>query len=218
MRIQVVQDLICPWCRIGKHNLDGAIAEWTKTHDDSVEVEWVPFLLDPVEPGSKEPYQQRLREQKQMSQEQIEEMFARAKEAEENVGLDFNFDKIDVAVDTIPGHQMVTLAPQERQSALLDGIHAAYFENGKDIGDIAVLASIGESVGMSEEELDRVRGAWASDELRLEMVKVVQQVQNAGISGVPFFIIDSSLGVNGAQPTDVMVQAMQQAQEVPAAD
>lgn len=215
MRIQVVQDLICPWCRIGKRNLDSAIEQYTQTHDEAVEVEWVPFLLDPVEEGSKEPFQQRLRQIKKISQAQIDEMFERGSEAGKRVGLTFNWDKIKVAVDTIPGHQMVALAPPEHQSALLDALYTAYFEEGKDIGDTAVLESIGTSVGLPEEALERIRQAWESDELRVELIKVVQQVQGAGISGVPFFIIDSALGVNGAQPAEVVLDAMKQAKEVP---
>ena len=218
MQVQVVQDLTCPWCRIGKHNLDKAVDQRQQNNEESVNVEWVPFLLDPVEPGSKEPFQERLRERKNMSQEQIGEMFERATEAGKSVGLTFNWDKVDVAVDTIPGHQMLALAPEEHQSALLDAIHKAYFEDGKDIGDTAVLQELATSVGMPEEALATIRQAWASEQLRLEMVKVVQQVQSAGIQGVPFFIIDSALGVNGAQPPEVLVDAMEQAKDAPAAD
>lgn len=214
MRIQVVQDLTCPWCRIGKHNLDSAIEQHKKANDEAVEVEWVPFLLDPVEEGSKKPFRQHLMQSKNMSQEQIDEMFERSTEAGKAVGLTFNFDKVEVAVDTIPGHQMVALAPPEYQSALLDAIHKAYFEDGKDIGDLQVLESLAASVGLPDDAKERIRQAWASDELRVELIKVVQQVQGAGISGVPFFIIDSALGVNGAQPADVLLDAMKQAKEV----
>jgi predicted DsbA family dithiol-disulfide isomerase len=217
MRIQVVQDLTCPWCRIGKHNLDAAIARRAESNDEPVEVEWVPYLLDPVEPGSAEPFQERLRERKNMTQEQIREMFERVSEVGRSAGLTFNFDKIEVAVDTIPGHQMLALAPEETQSRLLDALHTAYFEYGKNIGDVAVLETIATEVGLPDEAMQTIRGAWASDELRVELMKVVQQVQSAGINGVPFFIIDSALGVNGAQPADVLIDAMEQAKQVPAA-
>lgn len=209
MKIQVVQDLVCPWCRIGKRNLDRAIVQ----SDASVEVEWVPYLLDTVEPGSREPFQQRLLERKQMSQDQIEGMFSRVKEAGAHVGLSFNFDKIEVAVDTIPGHQMIAVAPPARQSALVDGIYKAYFEDGKNIGDTSELTVIGESIGMLERDLERIRDVWSSDDLRREMVSVVERVQASGITGVPFFIIDASVGVSGAQPSEVLLQAMEQAVE-----
>ena len=218
MQVQVVQDLICPWCRIGKRNLDMAIERRRKRNEEQIDVEWVPFLLDPVEPGSKEPFQERLRGRKGMTREQIAQMFERASAAGNAVGLTFNFDRIEVAVDTIPGHQLIALAPETHQSQLLDAIHTAYFEAGRDIGDTAVLESLAESVGLPAETRATLRAAWASDELRTEMVRVVQQVQAAGISGVPFFIIDSKLGVSGAQPAEVLLDAMEQAEQVPAAD
>lgn len=218
MQVQVVQDLICPWCRIGKRNLDTALERRSENDAEQVAVEWVPFLLDPVERGSKEPFQERLRERKGMTQEQIREMFERATEAGKAVGLTFDFDKIEVAVDTIPGHQMIALVPEAYQSPLLDAVHTAYFEDGKDIGDTVVLESLAESVGLPAEALATLRAAWASDDLRVEMARVVQQVQEAGIGGVPFFIIDSKLGVNGAQPAEVMQDALEQAKQVPAAD
>ena len=217
MRIQVVQDLICPWCRIGKHNLDTAIQQRAQASDEPVEVEWVPYLLDPVEPGSAEPFQERLRERKNMTQEQIQEMFERVSAAGQSAGLTFRFDRVEVAVDTVPGHQMLALAPERTQSTLLDALHTAYFEQGKNIGDTAVLEAIAAEVGLPDDAMQTIRGAWASEELRVEMMKVVQQVQAAGINGVPFYIIDSALGVNGAQPADVLLDAMKQAQQVPAA-
>jgi predicted DsbA family dithiol-disulfide isomerase len=207
MKMQIVQDIVCPWCRIGKRNLDRAIAQ----SDATVELEWVPYLLDRVEPGSSEPFQQRLRERKQMSQEHIEGMFARVKEAGENVGLAFDFDKIEVAVDTVPAHQMLSLAPTMHQSGLLDALYTAYFEEGRNIGDTEELAKIGLSVGMAESDIERMRGVWASDQLRDEMIKVVERVQESGITGVPYFIIDASVGVSGAQPPDVLREAMEQA-------
>lgn len=218
MRIQMVQDIVCPWCRIGKHNLDAAIATWEQKNGGDVQVEWVPFLLDPMERGTKEPFQERLRERKDMSQEQVDEMFANVNQAGQKVGLDFNFDRIETAADTIYAHQMIALTPDEHQSALMDAIQKAYFEDGKDIGDTTVLRSLGEEVGVPQEALDTIEATWKSPELRTELLSVIQQVQQAGITGVPFFIIDGKLGVSGGQPADVMVEAMEQAREVAAAD
>lgn len=215
MHVQVVQDLVCPWCRIGKHNLDTAIADYAKEHDDTVTVEWVPFLLDPVEPGSKEPFQERLRERKNMTPEQIEGMFARATEAGKAVGLDFHWDRIAVAVDTIPAHLLIAMTPLEQQSALLDALHTAYFDEGRDIGDTAVLETIGKAVGLPEASLERVHEAWAAPDARQEMLSVVQQVHAAGVTGVPFFIFDGALAANGAQPAEVLLGAMKQAREMP---
>ncbi len=217
MQIQVVQDIVCPWCRIGKRNLDAAIDAYREKHDDAITVEWVPFLLDPVERGSKEPFQERLRLRKNMTQEQIEGMFARASEAGKAAGLDFHWNRIAVAVDTIPAHQLIAVTPPEQQSALLDGLHTAYFENGQDIGDTAVLELIANAVGVPTESLERARIAWASEDARREVVGVVQQVQAAGVNGVPFFIFDGALAANGAQPAETLLDAMNQAREMPVA-
>ncbi|MDQ3613579.1 MAG: DsbA family oxidoreductase, partial [Chloroflexota bacterium] len=199
MRIQVVQDITCPWCRIGKHNLDAAISTWEKQEDDSVQVEWVPFLLDPMERGTKEPYQQRLRTRKDISDEQMREMFTRVTDAGEKIGMTFNYDRIETAPDTIYAHQMIALTPAEHQSALMDAIHTAFFQEGKDIGETVVLRSLGDEVGVPKDALETIETTWKSPELRAELLSVVQQVQQAGITGVPFFIIDSKLGVSGGQ-------------------
>lgn len=214
MHIQVVQDIVCPWCRIGKHNLDEAITKYTEQHDDEVNVEWVPFLLDPVEPGSKEPFKQRLAERKGMSEQQIDGMFTRVCEAGEACGIDFNFDKVGIAVDTIPSHQLIALAPPEKQDALLDALHAAYFEEGKDIGEPAVLEAIAREVGIDDETLGFARETWQSADARRAILDVITQVQQAGITGVPFFIFDGALAASGAQPAETLLEAMNQAREM----
>lgn len=218
MRIQVVQDITCPWCRIGKHNLDAAISAWEKREDDNVQVEWVPFLLDPMERGTKEPYQQRLRTRKDFSDEQMQEMFTNVSDAGEKIGMTFNYDKIETAPDTIYAHQMIALTPAEHQSALMDAIHTAFFQEGKDIGETVVLRSLGDEVGVPKDALETIETTWKSPELRAELLSVVQQVQQTGITGVPFFIIDSKLGVSGGQPAEVLVEAMGQSRDVAAAD
>ena len=215
MHIQVVQDLTCPWCRIGKHNLDTAAERYTQDTNDEVTIEWVPFLLDPVEPGSKESFRERLAERKGMSDEQIAEMFARVKEAGAGVGLDFHFDRVEVAVDTIPGHLLMALTPAELQAHVLDRIHTAYFEQGKDIGSPEVLEVIATDAGVPDEAMARVREAWATDEARAEVMNLVGQVQQAGISGVPFFVFDGALAASGAQPPETLIEAMTQARETP---
>jgi predicted DsbA family dithiol-disulfide isomerase len=211
MHIQVVQDIVCPWCRIGKHNLDDAIAQYRQQHGDDVTVEWVPYLLDPVEQGSKEPFKQRLAERKGMSEQQIEGMFTRVCEVGQACGLDFNFDKVGIAVDTIPAHQLIALAPAEAQAALVDALHTAYFEDGKDVGDPAVLEAIGRDAGLDEATLESARETWKSADARGAILDVIGQVQRAGITGVPFFIFDGALAASGAQPTETLLEAMNQA-------
>ncbi len=211
MHIQVVQDIVCPWCRIGKHNLDEAIAQYQKQHNDEVTVEWVPFLLDPVEPGSAEPFKQRLAERKGMSEQQIDGMFNRVCEAGQACGIDFNFDKVAVTPDTVPSHQLIAISPADKQAALVDALHEAHFEQGRNVGDTEVLEAVAREVGIGDETLTEARAMWQSDDARRAILDVIRQVQQAGITGVPFFIFDGALAASGAQPPETLLEAMNQA-------
>jgi predicted DsbA family dithiol-disulfide isomerase len=215
MHIQVVQDIVCPWCRIGKHNLDAAIATYRQQHGDDVTIEWVPFLLDPVDPGSKQPFKARLAERKGLTEAQVDGMFTRVCEAGQACGIDFNWDKVGVAVDTVPAHQLIALTPAETQAALMDALHVAYFEDGKDIGDPVVLETIAREAGLNDATVAQAREAWASPEARAALMDVIVQVQHAGVTGVPFFIFDGALAASGAQPAEVLLGAMEQAREMP---
>lgn len=214
MHIQVVQDIVCPWCRIGKHNLDEAISKYSAQHDDEITVEWVPYLLDPVEPGSNEPFKERLAERKGMSTAQIDGMFNRVCEAGQACGIDFNFDKVAVTPDTVLAHQLIAIAPADQQAALVDALHDAHFEQGRNVGDTEVLEAIGREVGLDNTTLTEARAMWASDDARRAILDVIRQVQQAGITGVPFFIFDGALAASGAQPPETLLEAMNQAREM----
>src|SRR6476469_1086302 len=145
MIIQVIQDTVCPWCRIGKHNLDEALKDWT---GEAVEVQWHPFQLDPdVQDGEKEDFRQRLTERKGMSSAAVQAMFDRVTEFGAQLGLDFHFERIKVAVDTVPSHQLMALVPAAARGKVLDQIHTAYFERGLDISERDVLAGIARDAG-----------------------------------------------------------------------
>jgi len=218
MRIQIIEDTVCPWCRIGKHNLNEALAEWTKTNDEPVEIEYLPFLLDPVEPGSKENFRQRFAERKGIGPAQFEQMFARVTEVGRQAGITFNFDKIEIAVDTVPGHELIQLAPAEKKPALIEAIMKAYFEDGKDISEDDILIAAAREAGLTEDELGEIEPIFRSHVNREAVLAMIAQVQRAGISGVPFFIIDGKLGVSGAQPVPQFLAAFEQAKTlVPAA-
>jgi predicted DsbA family dithiol-disulfide isomerase len=212
MKIQVVQDLICPWCYIGHHNLDQAVKEWTAGKDVPVEIEWLPYQLDPLEPGApQEDFRERFIKRKGMAPEQVEGMFDRVTQAGKSVGIDFRFDKVTVAVDTLPGHVAIAATPVEKQAALVAGFHKAYFEEGRDVGQTAEILAIAAAAGLDEVELEYVRQAIADPESVAVVQDLIRQVQAAGISGVPYFIIDGQIGVSGGQPVQVFKQVFDQA-------
>jgi predicted DsbA family dithiol-disulfide isomerase len=218
MKIQVVQDLICPWCYIGHHNLDQALTEWTAGKDVSVDIEWLPYQLDPLEPGApKEDFRERFVKRKGMAPEQVAGMFDRVTQAGASLGITFRFDKVTVAVDTLPGHVAIAASPLERQGALVSALHKAYFEEGQDIGEAEVILAATVAAGLDEAERANVQAAIADPATRAQVQDVIRQVQAAGISGVPYFIVDNQIGLSGGQPVEVFKQVLDQASEpVPA--
>lgn len=217
MKIQVVQDLICPWCYIGHHNLSDAVREWSAETGEPVELEWLPYQLDPLEPGApQEGFRERFVKRKGMQPEQVDGMFDRVTEAGAALGIPFRFDKVTVAVDTLPGHVAIAATPVSKQEALVQSFHKAYFEEGRDIGQLAEIVPIAERAGLTPDEIVNVQGALA-DPTSLDMVRnLIGQVQGAGISGVPYFIVDNKVGLSGGQPVEVFKQAFAQAQTVAA--
>ncbi len=212
MKIKVVQDLICPWCYIGHHNLERAIREWMDTHDVPVEVEWLPYQLDPIAPGEpQQGFQERFQDRKGIGAGQMATMFDRVTQAGASVGIAFRFDRITVAVDTLPGHVAIAAAPVGKQGALVNALHRAYFEDGKDIGDAAEIEPAAKVAGLDDEELAVVMTALADDAARTRVIANVRTIQEAGVTGVPYFVIDDRLGLSGGQPAGVFKQAFDQA-------
>ena len=212
MRIQIIEDTVCPWCRIGKHNLHEALDQWTLTHpDEEIELEYLPYLLDPVEQGSKENFRDRFIKRKGMAPAQIAGMFEQVTNAGKQAGIIFNFDKVEIAVDTVPGHELIALTPQEKKADVIEAIMKAYFEDGKDIGEDAVLLQAARDGGLTEEELAEIGPIFTSHVTREAILGVISSVQQAGITGVPFFIIDGKLGVSGAQAPASFLKAFEQA-------
>ena len=214
MRVSVVSDVVCPWCRIGKANLDSAAEQWTRETGEEVQVMFLPFLLDPVEPGVKENFRERFTERKGMPQAQMDQMFERVTQVGAQQGLTFNFDKIEVAVDTVPAHELMELTPPAKREALMAAMMTAYFEEGKDVGEPDVLLAIAKDAGITDEEIGVIEPALRTRQLESHVREMISQAQQAGVQGVPFFIIDDAVGLSGAQPVEVFLQAFQQAKQV----
>ncbi len=212
MKVQVVQDLICPWCYIGHHNLEAAIREWTAATEAPVEIEWLPYQLDPIAPG--EPQQgflERFAERKGIASDQAGSMFDRVTEAGAAVGIAFRFDRITVAVDTMPGHIAIAAAPLVKQGDLVNRLHRAYFEDGKDIGEAVEIEEAVTAAGLTEDETAVVMAAIADVDARAQVEANVQAVREAGVTGVPYVVIDDRYGLSGGQPVAVFRQALDQA-------
>lgn len=212
MDVQIVSDVVCPWCRIGKHNLRAAADQYTAETGEEVNVTFLPYLLDPIRPEELgESFRDRFITRKGIDEVQMQAMFDRVTEAGKQYGLTYNYDKIEKAVDTVPAHEFMELVPAGVREKLMDAIMTRYFEHGSDIGDVDMLLRIGREVGIPMEELNAIEPALRNRRLEPQVRAMIQQVRQAGVQGVPFFILDGRLAVQGGQPPEVFLDALKQA-------
>ncbi len=203
MRIDLFHDTACPWCRIGKRQLQLALDAW---QGEPVEVHYRSFLLNPAMPP--EGYEFRSYMQaKGGGRVPLEHFFAAPREMGAAVGLRFNFEQIRRAPNTMLSHRLIALAPDDRRSAVVDAVYAAYFEHGQDIGDLQTLVDIAAAAGMDAQLTGRLL---EGDTARAQVLADVRWAQEAGISGVPFFIFDGKYALSGARPPAALEEVMRQ--------
>ncbi len=209
-RIDIVSDAICPWCYIGKRQLERALSGLA---DEGLTfaVQWNPFQLNPdMSPGGVE--RAAYRAAKFGSAERAAELDARVSEAARAVGLDFHLERIVRTPNTIDAHRLIWLAGQEGvQDAVMEAVFAAYFIDGRDIGDLAVLADCAAAAG-----LDRaaVQAFLAGGAVAAEMRAADQAAREAGVSGVPSFFLDGYGLFSGALPAPQMADALRRGRDV----
>jgi predicted DsbA family dithiol-disulfide isomerase len=209
LSIDVVSDVVCPWCFIGKRRLEGALALYAKERPDAPAptVTWRPFQLNPGLPAegmARADYVARKFGARGGA------VYDRVKAVGREVGIDFAFDRITRQPNTLAAHSLIGLAGTVgRQDATKEAFLRAYFLDGVDLTARANLVAIATSAGLDraavEEWLDHPEareGAAAED----------ARAREIGIEGVPFFIFNGRLGVSGAQPAEVLLDAMKQAE------
>jgi predicted DsbA family dithiol-disulfide isomerase len=205
VKIDVFQDTVCPWCRIGKAHLQQALADWDH-EQEPVEINYRTFFLDPGVPVEGRPFREHM-SAKGGGRIPLERFFAGPRQAGAAVGLEFNFEQIEVAPNTMLSHRLIALAPADQKEAIIDAIFTAYFEEGQDIGKLDVLLDIAAAQGLDREETEQ---ALEGDEGTAEVLADVQQARAAGITGVPFFVINDQYAFSGAQPPHLITRLLQQ--------
>ena len=193
--IDIVSDVMCPWCYIGKRRLEQALKD---VDNIEVAVRWRPYQLDPTLPSEGRDRTEYL-ETKFGGPEQAREIYARIEEAGREEGLDFKFMAIRVSPNTIDAHRVIRWAINEGESAqaqLVERLFALYFMEGAHIGDHDVLADAAGEVGMDGEI---VRSLLATDKDRGSVEREIATARQMGVTGVPCFIINSKYAVMGAQ-------------------
>ena len=203
VRIDVVSDVVCPWCFIGKRRLEKALA---LKPDVPVEVHWHPYFLNdwiPREGISREQYLTT----KFGSAERYKGIAQRVSTAAAAEGLHYAMDRISRQPNTLDAHRLIKWAggigkAAEMKQRLMD----LYFTEGADLTDHAVLAQAAGDVGLDAED---VRAALASDKDIAAVEQEAQQAKEAGIDGVPMFIFGGKFAVSGAQAPEALAEAIE---------
>ena len=201
MLVDVYHDIVCPWCRIGKANLERALAVW---EGEPVEVRWRPFLLNPDAPAGQD-LASYFRETKGVADPAP--IFRRVEGVGAGVGLTFDFERARVT-PTQDAHRLLLLVAPERREATLDALHRAYFEEGADLSDPGVLADAAAAAGADR---TAVLAALRDDEGKAELAEALRDAQRTVRGGVPFFVFDERYALSGAQPPETLLAAMREA-------
>ncbi|MDB5393483.1 MAG: ywbO [Rhodospirillales bacterium] len=204
--IEVISDAICPWCWIAKRRLERAIAALAP--DVAGSVTWRPFELNPEMPKTGVD-RRAYRSAKFGSWQRSQALDAQVAAAGRSDGLVFNHDKMERTPNTVDAHRLIWLAGQQgQQNVVVEGLFAAYFNEGGDIGDPAVLAEIGASAGLDRA---RILAMLASDEGQAEVRSELQRALNLRVSGVPTVLLDGVPLFSGAIRADLMEAELQKA-------
>ena len=204
MKVEIWSDINCPFCYIGKRKFEKALNHFDKK--ENVEVVWRSFQLDPeMKPVPGQSVHQYLANRKGVTLEKGKEMNAYMSDIAKEVGLEYNFDSA-IINNTMDAHRLLHLAAKhEVQNEVKELLFAAYYTQGKNIGDAEALVQVGESAGLNAEEIR----AMLKNDTYVDDVKQDQyEAQQLGINGVPFFVFNSKYGVSGAQPSEVFTEVL----------
>jgi predicted DsbA family dithiol-disulfide isomerase len=208
MKIEIWSDIMCPFCYIGKRQLEAALAEFP---NDKFEIEWKSFQLDPsITPQSGKDVYAFLAERKGISVEQSVEMHKGVVERAKSVGLDYHFDKAIIS-NSLKAHRIIQLAKTKSAGDEMEEIFfKAYFTNGCDLNDDSTLIELALQAGLNKEDVQEVV---QNENLFLKEVRAdIDEAQEIGVQGVPFFVFNRKYAISGAQPVEAFVQTITEVQ------
>jgi predicted DsbA family dithiol-disulfide isomerase len=214
MQIDIISDVVCPWCFIGKRNLESALKAYGTKHPDEAapKVIWHPFQLNPDLPNEGMPRAD-YTAAKFGGPERAREIYARVARAGASAGIEFRFDKIRVQPNTVDAHQLILLAAAfDAQDGVVESLFTGYFLEARDLSDRETLVELAQRGGLPNGEGERCLEA---QQLRQQVQEQDRHARTLGVEGVPFFVFDQKLAASGAQPPEVLVDAMEQAATQP---
>lgn len=207
MTIDVVSDLVCPWCFLGGEYLFAALAQ---VPEIPVEVRWRPYQLAPDIPPDGMPMDDYLKMRLDGDLSRFAGIQQQLMDKGAAVGLRFNFEASRKMPNTFNAHRLVLWAAQGGpggQSRMVRALFSAHFEQGQDIGDIESLIRIAVMLGMDKDEVSAFLHSGAGAQ---NVNAEIEAAHRMGVQGVPFFLVDTQYAISGAQPPEALAQAFRQ--------
>jgi len=213
LSIDIISDVVCPWCFIGKRRMEAALELYRQRLPEASapEIAYHPFELNPDIPREGIP-----------RADYIAKKFGargysahdRLVHAGAQLGIPFAFDKITSQPNTLAAHALIELARRRGvQGAVKEALLKAFFVEGADLSDAETLARVAAGAGLARADAEAALG---DEELRRAVADEEEKARAMGVSGVPFFIFNKRLAVEGAQPPEVLLEAMFKAEKEPA--
>jgi predicted DsbA family dithiol-disulfide isomerase len=205
MQLDVISDVICPWCFIGKRNLDGAL---TQLRDVRINLMWRPYQLDPKTPP--EGYDRETQMQRKFGPDGAKQIYKNIMSAAQGTGINFAFDKITRTPNTLNAHRLIRWAAStQQQHDIAEALFVAYFEKGLDIGDVKILLEIAAAYDMDTQLLADL---FASDTDIDTTRNDDAAARDLGIAGVPAFLAGGKFVLSGAQEPAYLLKFIAKAQ------
>ena len=208
MLVEIWSDVVCPWCYIGKRRFEAALGQFE--HRDDVQVTWRSFELDPTAQAATDDssYAERLGRKYGKSPAEAQQMLDSMTSTAAGEGLDFHFEKA-VHVNTLAAHQVIHLgAAAGVQDAVKERLMRAYFTEGANLSDTATLVRLGGEAGLAADDIT----AALSDARYFDAVRADEEAATSlGVGGVPFFVVDRTYGMSGAQSPDTLLEVLEKA-------
>jgi predicted DsbA family dithiol-disulfide isomerase len=207
MDVEIWSDVVCPWCYVGKRQFEEALGRFG--HADEVSVSWRSFELDPSSPAEVGMSMDRILERKYgMSADQAQAANRQMTSLAAGLGLEYHLDRVR-AGNTFDAHRLIHLAATHGLGgAMKERLLAAYFTEGRPVGDHVTLVELAGEVGLDETEVgEMLAGDAFSSGVRADEARATA----LGATGVPFFVIDETYGVAGAQGADALLGALERA-------
>ncbi|MFL5728481.1 MAG: DsbA family oxidoreductase [Cytophagaceae bacterium] len=202
IKVDIVSDVVCPWCYIGKRRLEKALDNLKDEYE--FELHYKPFELNPNVPEAGYAQKEYLTK-KFGSESGYQELTDNVTRVAAEEGLKFDYSKQSTSPNTLNLHRVIWLAGKEnKQLQTVEAFFKAYFEEGTDLSKKENILKVAAKAGLDEK---RIKALLESEEGKEEVIAEQTRNRQLGVSGVPFYIINDKYGVSGAQPTSLFMQA-----------